>query len=115
MDYHFKLLRSVVRGAIAVLSLLVVGDALKPFAGHSTGLSVALSLVVNAIVDLKVVAMLTLAGSTAAWATVERVLRRRTTRELTTRIKELEQKLDPSRSSSGLTADGRTAPGDHDL
>ena len=46
------------------------------------------------------------------WALWERSLRRRKTQTLTTRIQELETRLDPNRTSSGLLDTGDTHPDD---
>jgi hypothetical protein len=43
-----------------------------------------------------------------AWGTVERTLRKRTVKRLSSRIKDLETAIDPNRSSSKLTDKGGT-------
>ena len=47
-----------------------------------------------------------------SWGTLERRLRLRKTEYMQQRIRELEHRLDPNRTSSGLLADGRTNPRD---
>lgn len=46
------------------------------------------------------------------WAIIERSLRKRKTVKLTKRIEELETKIDPQRTSSGLLSTGETHPDD---
>lgn len=46
------------------------------------------------------------------WAVLERGLRRRKTAEMQTYVRELETRLDPERTGSGLLPDGRTNPED---
>ena len=48
----------------------------------------------------------------ALWALIERSLRKRKTVKLTKRIEELETKIDPQRTSSGLLSTGETHPDD---
>lgn len=53
-----------------------------------------------------------LAGATSIWAYSERRLRLVKTARMSQHLKEVEKRLDPKRSSSGLTASGQTpAPG----
>jgi len=53
-----------------------------------------------------------LATVATIWALLERRFRYQKTEQLTARTKELEQRLDPSRSSSGLATTGVTHPRD---
>lgn len=46
------------------------------------------------------------------WAVLERGLRRRKTAEMQAYVQDLETRLDPERTSSGLLSDGRTDPED---
>jgi hypothetical protein len=84
------------------------GRALGPFAGEKTVVTVAL----NVLADVKFAATLTLAGSAVVWATLERLAKQRKTKYLQDRIIELEEIIDPRRSSSGLTRSGKTNPRD---
>jgi hypothetical protein len=112
--YRIQQRYSTVRTAIKALAwafgAYVGFGALKEFAGQST--SVAVSLILNALVDLKFVITLTLAGAACAWAVLERALRLRKVERMQSRITELETKIDPGRSSSGLTPRGQTNPRD---
>jgi hypothetical protein len=53
-----------------------------------------------------------LATVTTVWALLERKFRHQKTEQLTARTKELELRLDPHRSSSGLATTGETHPRD---
>ena len=46
------------------------------------------------------------------WALVERTLRRRKTAQMQKHVRDLETRLDPDRTGSGLPPDGRTNPKD---
>jgi hypothetical protein len=82
------------------------------FAGTATDLAVAGSFVLKALVDFKFAFTIALTGTACAWGAVERFLRKRAITQFASRIKELETEIDPSRSSSGLTAWGGTNPQD---
>jgi membrane protein implicated in regulation of membrane protease activity len=86
----------------------LAGSALAPLAGQNT----AVSLGLNLLADFKMTIAIALTGSAAAWAMIERVLRQRKTKYLQDRIKQLEERLDPDRSSSELTRTGKTNPKD---
>jgi hypothetical protein len=101
-----------VRVAGACFVAWVAFGAIRTFAGQSTELSVALSLALTALFEIKFVAAITLAGSCAVWAVAERIVRRWKTDQLARRIRELETEIDPNRSTSGLTSTGRTNPRD---
>ncbi len=53
-----------------------------------------------------------IAGAALLYARVERSFRLKKTKQLTERIQELERRIDPNRSSSGLTPTGETNPND---
>lgn len=93
-------------GAVGVAYFMVA--ALAPFAGKDTAVSLALSF----LADVKFAITVALAGGAAAWAVVERVLRQQKTQYLQDRIIELETKIDPKRSTTGLTRIGTTNPND---
>jgi hypothetical protein len=103
-------LRTVVRW-IGIVAICYFGfDALKSMGGKTT--EVAFALAIDALVDFKFVASLTLAGVAGVWAVVERRLRARKTEYLEKRVVALESELDSQRSSSGLKSGGRTNPKD---
>jgi hypothetical protein len=105
---------STVRTAIRTLGCAVAAycflEAVKALAGQST--SVAFSLILDALVELRFAVTLALAGAACAWAVVERALRHRKVEHMQGRLKQLETSLDPRRSSSGLTTKGQTNPRD---
>lgn len=53
-------------------------------------------------------------GLLTAWAVTENFLRKHKTKALARRIRELEERLDSNRQSSGLTSTGATNPGDRE-
>jgi hypothetical protein len=91
---------------IAELARRAIGD----LAGRETSVTVATAL--SLVGDLRVGVSVTLAGCTGIWALVERRLRHRKTEALQNRIIDLEKRIDPRRSSSGLTPIGKTNPRD---
>jgi len=84
--------------------------AITALAGQQTFVSVFANLAANITVN-KWVAYI-LAGGGAGYGVVQRRLRKSKVAELGNRIRFLEQKIDPKRTSSGLDSDG-TTPGDH--
>jgi hypothetical protein len=111
IQQRYSAIRTAIRSVAWVVAALLGFGALKTFAGQTT--SVAFSLILNALVDLKFVVSIALAGSATAWAVLERQLRLRKVETMQGHIKRLETILDPARSSSGLTTRGLTNPGDH--
>lgn len=105
---------STIRSAVRWLGITGIGFAiayaLTGMAGKQT--NVMLSAVFSVAADVKFVATLTLAGAACAWAAAERYMRVTAVKRLTDRNKDLETQIDPERSSSGLTRDGKTNPRD---
>lgn len=113
LEERYRLGRSAIRW-IGIIILAWLGkDAIIAFAGHSTSLLVQAGLSVFA--DLRVSISLALAGSCAAWAVLERVIRQKRVEQLHKRVKELETGIDPQRSSSRLTPKGKTNPRDRSV
>jgi hypothetical protein len=106
VDQLYRTARTTVRTIGVVSGVWLFAQALAPFAGKET----AVSLVLNVLADFKFALTVTLAGAAAAWAVAERRLRERKTKYLQDRVKELETKIDHNRSSSGLTRTGKTNP-----
>ncbi|KQS89824.1 hypothetical protein ASG50_27895 [Rhizobium sp. Leaf386] len=104
----YSTIRTIVRCCAAVLAIYVFMQALAPFAGKNTAMSLAFSV----LADVKFALTVTLAGAATAWAVVERTLRRQKTQYLQDRIIELETNIDAKRSSSNLTRTGKTNPKD---
>lgn len=118
LDYYkvkqrYETARTAIRWiGIAIVAYLGFG-ALQAFAGQST--SVAISLILNVLADLRFKLAIALTGAACAWAAAERILRLRKIESMQGRIKDLETRLDPKRSSSGLTPRGQTNPRDRRL
>lgn len=108
INQRYRTVRTLIKGAVIVGCFYLLAQALAPFAGKATVVSLALEI----LADVKFALTLTLAGTAAAWAVVERYLRQRKTEYLQDRIKDLETKIDPNRSSSGLQRSGKTNPRD---
>lgn len=105
---RYALGRTAVRSGAVVGAVYVAREMVVALSGEQTLVAIELAL----LGDIKFVASITLAGAAAAWAVVERVLRHRKVEYMQGRIRELEQKLDPKRSTSGLTPKGKTNPRD---
>jgi hypothetical protein len=112
IDQIYLTIRTLIRVGGGVVAAYFLFDALKHFAGKSTDLDVAASLMFSALVDLKVAILVSLAGAACAWAAVERMIRHRNTEKMAQRIEELEKQIDPQRTSSRLTKRGKTNPQD---
>jgi hypothetical protein len=112
IDQWYLTLRTAIRGGCTVLVFYLGFDALKTFAGESTRVEVAISLLLSVLAEMKVAFWISLAGAACAWGFVERTLRHRKVEQLQGRIKQLETMIDPDRSTSGLTPAGRTNPTD---
>jgi hypothetical protein len=106
VEQSFTTARTVIR----TVGWVGAAYTLTFFAGQST--SVAVNATLSLLADLKFVLSLTLAGGTVAWAMIERSLRHRKVSYLQNRIRELETSIDRKRTSSGLTAKGKTNPKD---
>jgi hypothetical protein len=108
----FKTLRTAIRSAGVFGCVWVLGQALSTLAGKDTDLAVdaALSLVAETSVAIS----FSVAGLCAIWAVAERWIRQRALQRQQTRLRELEQYIDPGRSSSQLTEHGETNPSDRD-
>jgi hypothetical protein len=88
-------------------------DAIVALAGHSTSVVVQAGLKI--ISDVRFTASYMVSAGCTTWAVAERRIRQRRVRELHVRIKELETAIDPNRSSSKLTSEGKTNPRDRSL
>ena len=97
----------IVCGAVC-LCVYFMRDAIIAFAGKTS--KADFNLIASSFVDMKVQIGLTilLGGSGWVYGLRQRSLRRNTVERLSTRNSELEQRLDPNRSSSQLTNRGTT-------
>ncbi|MDO3434620.1 hypothetical protein QWJ46_18255 [Rhizobium sp. CBN3] len=108
VEQFYRTLRTLIKTAGLVGCFYFIALAMAPFAGKETAVSFAL----NFLADVKFVLTLGLAGAAGTWAVAERMLRERKTQKLQDRVKELETRIDPNRSTSGLTRTGKTNPRD---
>ncbi len=96
-------------GLVVLAVILVVGsarDVLIAFAGKETAANLALSLIVNLQADRWFAYLFGVAGT--GYGIVQRQLRRRNIRRMTGHNAEVEERLHPGRTSSGLTPEGKT-------
>lgn len=106
----------IVKKIIGVSPYIIVGylffDTLKAFAGRNSFADI--NILTQFLVNLKVNEWFAwiIAGGSTIFGLRERRLRKNKVGYLTDRIHELEQNLDPSRSSSELTKTGETKKGD---
>jgi len=107
-EQRYRTYRTFIKGACWVVGIYAAGAVIQPLAGQNTALSLGISI----LADAKLTIAITLAGGAATWALVERHLRHKKTEYLQNRVKELELRLDPARSTSGLTTRGKTNPRD---
>jgi hypothetical protein len=110
VEERYATIRTLFRAGAVVGVFYFAFEALSQLGGQKT--DIAISLVLNVLARMEILITLTLAGGAATWAVVERSLRRRKTEYMQGRIRELEERLDPKRSTSGLTPKGKTNPKD---
>lgn len=108
VEERYRTIRTLIRVAGGVGAVHLGQGAIALLSGETTRLAFELSV----LADVKFAVTLTLAGATTTWAIAERVIRHRKVEQMQGRIKELETRLDPNRSSSGLTLKGKTNPKD---
>jgi hypothetical protein len=108
VQQFYRTVRTFIKAAAFCVCFYFFAQGMAPFAGKETAVSFAL----NFLADIKFVVTLGLAGAAATWAVAERMLRQRKTQSLQDRIKDFETKVDPNRSTSGLTRTGKTHPRD---
>ena len=111
VDKTFDLLRLALYLGLAGFVVHEASGAIQAFAGKTTTADLIIGFFTGGSgVTITISATLNLGLLT--WGLGERRLRRQVIRQSTERTRELELRLDPNRSSSGLTPDGRT-PLDH--
>jgi hypothetical protein len=110
IDGLFALFRTVAIIFGVVLIARYARDVLVAFSGKETGANLALSLIVNLQADRWFAYLFGLAGT--GYGVVQRQLRRRNIRRMTGHNAEVEKRLHPGRSSSGLTPERKTRPED---
>jgi hypothetical protein len=106
IDGFFPLART----GLIIVALIWLGafarDVLVAFAGKETAANLAISLIMKLQLD-RWIAYLVGAGG-LGYGALQRRQRQRTISRLTSHTAELETRLHPSRTSSGLTPEGRT-------
>ena len=107
-DQFYRTIRTGLRVAGWVFAAYIFRDSILLLAGQTTRLAIELSI----LGDLKFAVSISLAGVAAVWAVAERKLRHRKVANMQGRITDLEKRLDPMRSTSGLTPAGKTNPQD---
>lgn len=112
LDRGFSFGQSAVKwGAIAYMAYQ--GQlALGHLAGKSTVANLFVSYITDTASGATVSISISISVVACAWAYGERKLRYEKVNYLQDRIKGLELRFDPNRSSSGLTTEGRTNPND---
>jgi hypothetical protein len=106
----FALARTIVRWAFGGLYFWIFYQIIVVVAGKDT--VVLFKIIVNGLVEMRVILPTAVCGVAVTWALAERNLRRRQMERLHPRVKDLETKIDPKRSTSTLTARGDTNPSD---
>jgi hypothetical protein len=109
---QYRTLRTLIRTCGWCVALFVFYKIVTALAGQTTNVSVVMRLVFVALADFKIAVMVGLTGLACAWAAIERLMRQRLASRLGSRNAELERMIDSNRTSSGLTAGGRTNPRD---
>jgi hypothetical protein len=110
INQRYSTIRTLVRAAGVVLVVFFMSQTLKSLSGQAT--SVIVSATLSLFADVKFALAITLAGAASVWAVAERMLRRRKVEYMQGRIRELEMRIDPNRTTSGLTTRGMTNPRD---
>jgi hypothetical protein len=105
------------RQAVMWCGICILGylakDSIVALAGQSTNVIVQMGLKV--ISDVRVTVSWAVTGGFGLWAFGERKIRQKRVLQLHARIKDLETAIDPDRSTSKLTPEGKTNPQDRSL
>jgi hypothetical protein len=112
VDQRYRTARTLIRAGFGAFAFWCLYLATDTVAGKTTAFQAALTVGFSLLWDIRFVVAFSLAGAATAWGTAERMLRHRKVNYLQGRIKELEEQIDPKRSTSGLTTKGRTHPRD---
>ena len=109
-----SLARVAIQFGFVYLSVLAITEPLEAFAGKTTDANIVINVLYEVLFGEKINTALNLSGWGVgiAWALLERRSKKRSTKRFHVRIKELELKIDPERSSSKLTEKGETRPED---
>jgi len=110
IDQLYSTVRLAIKWAGILGAAYIAKEAIIAFAGKSSSLLVQMAF--SLFANLNFTVSITLTGCAKLWALRERRLRRRKVEQMQDRIRELETRIDPRRSSSGLLRDGKTNPAD---
>lgn len=105
---RYSLARLAIKATAWVVAAWIFRDMVANLAGRETLVALKFAF----FGDWRFTASMSLAGAGCAWAAVERWLKHRTVKQMAARIKELETQIDPNRTSSRLTSEGKTNPKD---
>lgn len=95
---------------VSYLFFSTVENCVRISAGETTSIAFLLGFIGYGPISLTIGVVISAGSITIAWN--ERKAKEKKTKYLQDRIIELEKKIDPSRSTSGLTPEGRTNPED---
>jgi hypothetical protein len=113
-DTASRLLQVLFKYATVCFCVWILAPAMVAFAGKTTlanfGISMIADLKANTVFSHVVMGILGLGG--AGYGIRERAQKRKEIKRLGNRVVDLEKRLDPNRTSSGLTIDGRSRPED---
>jgi len=112
VDQRYRTARTGLRVLFSGFAVWCLYLAIDSIAGKTTAFQAAITVGFSLLWDIRFVVAFSLAGATTMWSATERWLRHRKVNYLQGRIKELELKIDPGRTTSGLTTKGRTNPRD---
>jgi hypothetical protein len=110
IDRFYRTVRTAIRVGGHCFAAWCLYLSVESVAGKTTAFSVGLSF----LWDVRLGLAFSVAGSAILWATAERWLRHRKVEFMQGRIRGLELKIDPKRSTSELTTKGGTNPKDRE-
>ena len=110
----FETIGLAIKSATNVCLAYLAYLSIRELAGKSTTASLALTYITEKEHQVRLLPWI-VTGTAVIWAYTERHLRLKKIAAMAHHNTELELRLDPSRSSSRLTAEGETAPGDKHL
>lgn len=110
IDAVVTITKTIVQYSFLAFCVYYIYRSIAVLAGKATFASLGLSVLGNIQVSDGIYIVLT--GGSIIYGLGQRELRRRNIKRLTERPIEMEKRLDPNRSSSGLTTRGTTRPED---
>lgn len=113
VDRSYLLLRTVAYVACICFVTWMAERTAIAFAGRATDVHV--NWVASFFGDVRVTASITLAGIASAWAVMERLARQKVIRRYAPYLEAEERMVDPKRTSSNLTREGRSPPEDRQI